>query len=997
MREYYLAINEALKGQLEEEHWKIFQDLAIAHFLEGKPATSTNSSEEETAATSSNLLRNVARTLTTLQILNQTLFDPLHRLFYACLVLLTLNYRHKIDSSLRTAILQHLLPAAVKFWRNSLESLPDATFYQPGTDRDWLDVAWAIIKTTDCPASEAIPILARLLPAYLPWKDANTIDIRLFERHVIDIRMARRFINYLRGGLLDDDGALRKQSLYILKQIIKFNTIYLDPVEVDSAEGVETEMLFRWRAIDREKWAQVWRKFCLLYEAVHETQVHILEPLLSTFNSLVEDTDADDVCLPFDWWLIIARRAFRADSANVRRRILEAVLAIDLERATELSYSKEFNLNFLMKALDITSLYTMIPTSADVSALGMMVARYYARLLTGDSISVNDYLEAIKAQIRSATPGLFFLQAFLLVQPAKLTLRDSDVELLKYFSRNTMLFHNIKARRLLRWQLLHIFIRHANPSVLTFEDVASALTEFLSERLEQLSISSVEYSELQRWLKNCFGGDYLNQGIGMAVQDYFLYYRQMSTRAMLRKGQELATMLMFTLAQEGGFSQCVRPLYQNMAMMGIADNTTGYLIAGISLFCTLNRAVADVSQGQSDLLSCIEVSSRLYEWIALLETCLLNQTAEIPDLLSLQMLLKGMNLLFDKAAEESPTLISYLDILLFRLVGLLEVLDRARTEQVAETFEDQLRKCIILSLMSTSFIHLSRVGNYSADFINEQIIVRIFELELERPSTMTSSQSDDWLELVSSFAEARWKLISTIATFSKDSPTFASFIHIPDLFSHCLDALESASYRSVLAIFACMKVLVQLAPTSSLLSPSIIAESATIAFRLMEEIHSTPVWYFLYFESFVDYFFQPILLLRDDLAGGNNGEESLVARTVRKLILLAEKRKNLLPRLARNLHRVWNTLEGRSKSLMGMRSIFLQLLTYGPPRENVEDRIAGALTESNVEGNFDADIGSDYLVRVMMNDILLHMKSDDFQDKRIALSIVDDLLDSVIL
>ena len=957
-----------------------------------------------------------------------------HALFYTSLALLLKTDIFELDRPLVNALLQRWLPFTARLWLFFSKSPEMAQDVFPSeSDFDWLEVSWDLIceanvaNNRDSDPEMAIFILARLLKLFLPWSDAQTVNVRVFEHDGFDIRRNPEFTHLLRRGLLEVDSAVRKQALYILKQVVKFCTFYLQPPLIDEPQLEEdVDLLFIWEAKDRAAWGEIWRKFCLIYESVHETQVHVVEPLLPLLKSLVEEPSDQVKSLPFEWWTVIVQRALSGDSASVRKRVTEAVLSIEPSRAPKLARSDEFLRKTLLRALDSTSLYANSEAASQVSLFGMKVAQFYAKLLKLKHLSVLAFLESIKENIRSATPALFLIQALLQLELPP-SLGAKEVSLLKEFSRNNALFHNIKARRLVRWQLLQAFLRLADTSVLAFDEIAGALTDFLGEKSEQLTIDSVEYCQVSDWLKVKFGEDYVQGNICLAVQQYFSSapVEMVSVALVQRRCDELATMLIFTLAKEGGFAQSVRPLYQQMALLAGADTSVEYVIAGMALFLTLNSTIRAVSKGQADLMASLDVSARLYEWIAVLEDLLLKTPGKLPDLASIRILLRGMRLMFEKAQEQPDALVAYLDILLYQMVDLLAVFGHAQSGDEAESFELQLQKVISFSLMDMGFVHLEAVSSFHLGFVDQAVLRGVFATELEKPPAMSSLQAEDWNGLVAAFDESRWSLVATMARFSIHSAEMHSLVDVATVFEQCIDALEAASYGSVLAIFDCMRILVAIPPFenamskaddqsfnaneeeeeeshSPLLQPTIglkaIEDSVAVSKRIIEETANTPAWYYLYLESFIDYFFQPALLTRLDVAGDC---DSLAAHVLSDLLDIGVNRKNIVARLSKNLHAIWSTLYARA-SLWALQPLFMQLLLYGPVRDDTEDRLAYALTRDNVNDTDAAEkalmiesasVGSDYLVRVHMNSILLHLDPQSTEDHAFALSVVDDLLD----
>lgn len=919
-------------------------------------------------------------------------------LLMACLDLLLLpNWSGDGDfRKFHTCVLQTLLPISTKTWL-SLNEAKIGCFQFDLPQHLWRVVSEITINNT-ASLGMAVSILARSLRLFQPWMEAERPNVKLFEAVNYDLRAQDYFISLIRHGLLDNDGATRKQSLYILKQTVKFCTFYMQP-ESDAPEGSDERRVFFWKPTDRESWSQTWKRFFLLYESIQETQVHIVEPMLPLLRSLITDVENQ---LDRSWWEIIIHRAIEGDSGSVRAVILQAVLEMDAGKIPRLMEARDLLFGTLLRAVDSTALFqtgiddgTMV-----VSPFGMAVAQFYANYLMAINVESRSqelelFLHRVTEQVRSATPALFLLQT-LLQLPAQPLLRAKGISLLCSFSRNTVLFHNLNARKLARWQLLYAFLRLADAASLSFVEIATALYEFLRDN-NQFTSDGKEYRDICAWLSHNFEDDYVDQNISLSVQEYFV--AAMNGELVQTKAAELSTMLLFSLSRKDGFAQSIRPLYQQMAVIARVDTEPAYIIAGVTLFATLDAKIRSVTEGKTDLLSSMDVGARLYAWIAAVEQLLLRDSLEmLPSLPAAMTLLSGMRLFFAKAAEEPNALITYLNMLLYRLVEMANCFAKQAAMERAESYLLQLQKMIVFELMSISLGTLERIGTFHLGFRDSENLENVFSCELEKPPRMTDEQADDWDALLIAFSVSRWTLIAVIARFSRNSPDMTDLVNIDEMFLKCLLALESAQYKSVIAIFDCLRILASL---TNELSPSSIAQAINVSKLVLQESAATPIWLYLYTEAFIDFFFQPALLCREDVGGDM---DSLVAHVLDYLLHdLGRVRRNLITRLARNLHAFWGSPLGRA-SRLALLPYFTELLLYGPVREESEDRLAQALARSHTtdrnleERGAAADAvaaSSDYLVRVSMNSVILHLDPAEAQDRQFALTLFDDLLDSV--
>lgn len=309
-----------------------------------------------------------------------------------------------------------------------------------------------------------------------------------------------------------------------------------------------------------------------------------------------------------------------------------------------------------------------------------------------------------------------------------------------------------------------------------------------------------------------------------------------------------------------------------------------------------------------------------------------------------------------------------------------------------------MQKVIAFKLMDAAFEMLEKIGEFHLGFVDSSTLQKVFGCELEKPPSMTDAQADDWKNLIVGFSVSKWSLISTIARFASKSEEMHELVDIAEIFKMCLLALESAKYKAVLAIFHCMQTLVCLLHVKI---PSVlIKQSISLTRVILDEAANTPAWYYLYIEACIDYFFQPAVLMREDLAGGM---DSVAAEFLDHIVHeVGTKRKNIVARLTKNLYLFWSSREG-AQSRVALQPYIMELLLYGPLREETEERLATALSACNLQNEpmeervslvESLSIGSDYLVRVHMNSLLLHLDLTDRDSRLFGISVIDGLLDA---
>ncbi|GMH28826.1 hypothetical protein Nepgr_030669 [Nepenthes gracilis] len=211
-------------------------------------------------------------------------------------------------------------------------------------------------------------------------EDAN-MDDRAEE---FDIRAERELWEEIRRGLVDKEGLVRKQALYILKKMLLINEGRQPNSNVPEKkphrkslaphgrakrdlwaekEAKSLGIGVSWTAVDSclNKW-QKWDAFLLLYEMLEEYGTHLVEAawnhqllllLQSSFqnDSSMNPIAADDAWMEilvgsFDWLDVLWERGLSHDNPQVRCLIMQSFL--DIEWKNQGNCAKFFPENFLL-------------------------------------------------------------------------------------------------------------------------------------------------------------------------------------------------------------------------------------------------------------------------------------------------------------------------------------------------------------------------------------------------------------------------------------------------------------------------------------------------------------------------------------------------------------------------------------------------------------------------------------------------------------------------
>src|SRR5262249_3356435 len=153
--------------------------------------------------------------------------------------------------------------------------------------------------------------------------------------------------------------------------------------------------------------------------------------------------------------------------------------------------------------------------------------------------------------LTGAVPMIYLIQPLMRI-PSAPSLGNGDLQQLESLALNRS-FHNRKARRLFRWQLLQVLVNLVDPEEVAFDRlalVASLLTEDLAIQLE-----SAEHRRYSTWLLRSFGPDYVRNNIGLAIERTLSLGHDLG--ALQRLARISSTMICFLLGDSDSYLACV--------------------------------------------------------------------------------------------------------------------------------------------------------------------------------------------------------------------------------------------------------------------------------------------------------------------------------------------------------------------------------------------------------------------------------------------------------
>ena len=673
---------------------------------------------------------------------------------------------------------------------------------------------------------DLLDAFARLMDIFLPN------DIKKFEALAFDLRGddAGVLEAIIQGGLVNrTDPLAAKNAFYLLNRIVSFSKL------------AGTEVLFGAPL-------RAWEQFIVCLAAVQESQVHLLRPLLPVLLSMLQRRE-----LSFGWWRVLVVRGFGNDSVPCRRVLMHAILSIDARSCQALCCPDglDFCLDDLLRwGVDGNSSFfvtpqALLPEEAPVD-LGEALTCFFANLIEAYAqqspghgrAMVNELLGAIEECLRVPVGLIYVLKAFKQTPQSFPSLDNAALSCLSRLAGLSSL-HNQRARLLVKWQLCEVFMKFADASAISFDQLCLTLNDLVLESisLRTLGEDSENFAQLAGWMNSCFGAEYLKENVLIALQQFFsssASEMMEDVRALKAKAQVLATICVFSLgAADGRFVSFSRVIFEQLALVSVAEEKNGIgSIPAFVMFLALNESVQAVLRGRNDLITQLGSSNKIFEWLSFLDDCLFGEKQG--DLVACQVLLDAFGLLINRACDnDERQLMQFLDMLSFRLVNFID--DQAlrqrntrdeSTEEEKESTDDinvgfagLLKLFAALTALSSALHKLADLGHVRLSLLKAEMVQRIILFRLDRPAGLNEAQWDTWPTFVTYFTAAKWKCVEAMAITmrpekerGKETTDGLSLLMI---LNDCIRALEVSKYGGTLAILKCTGTLISLQLKSS--------------------------------------------------------------------------------------------------------------------------------------------------------------------------------------
>lgn len=209
----------------------------------------------------------------------------------------------------------------------------------------------------------------------------------------------------------------RKYSSYILKRVIDFTDKY--PQTLVHKSNSDWTPYFKWDVNQSKKHLEIWDDWFLLYDIMHENVIHLVDPVLPRFETLLNANTLDA-----SWWILLLYRGFQNDIASVKKGLLEFIFSRQDKRVlNKMGVEQAFMFGALFKTVDSTNLFQVPTQGTLVSPFGEHFRSFLVNLIN----ALEDQLEKINFLrhlihhlshvVSSYAPILYTMEALTEVDP----------------------------------------------------------------------------------------------------------------------------------------------------------------------------------------------------------------------------------------------------------------------------------------------------------------------------------------------------------------------------------------------------------------------------------------------------------------------------------------------------------------------------------------------------------------------------------------------------
>ncbi|KAI8359079.1 hypothetical protein EDC96DRAFT_545587 [Choanephora cucurbitarum] len=886
------------------------------------------------------------------------------------------------DVGMRNKLGHDLLPNLLR-WQSKL----------PWTHQvKWCTMLWDrtleiyALPATNLLRLEIYGLIARFFDSYFGIDRTGQV------RH--DLRFDVNFFRILQSGLQSTDSLARKYSTYILKRIIDFTEKNPD------LSNQPWTPFFSWDYTQSQQYLEHWDDWFLLYDIMHESVIHLVEPVLPRFETLIR---AD--LLDASWWILLFYRGFQNDVASVKKGLLEFIFSRQQPDVLQkMGVQHMFIFGALLKTLDVASLFQVPTQGTFVSPFGEHFKSFLVHVIESfdqeqDKISfLCQLMHHLSHVVSSYVPILYSMEALTEITEVRAWGPD-ELKSLRVLVDRHRNFNIPATKQFLRKLGIMAIIRLANTSILSFSDVAKTISSLVNEY--PVKPEAKEFKLLHYWLENKVSKDMSLDSILHGLRD------RIKTYILDLDSEDIPEAVLRTQAN----------VLARISVF-VASNSEGQLVSKhlTELFDLLTQQLSTSTVDDIMFSRLLTLLNALWENFEVT----FESKATIAELIGLDHAHLGailnridkyyLNVGEDNVVDEDLVRL-YLSLTKRILLGKTALESKQREQLIYQYYgkciefmkyrnhsgdaNHEMSKPAYLTLLSTLYIAAKQFDYFELD-CDDVLVSLVYQLQMKR--TQEALRERTWGDSLSTFIRCKWECIENIVRYSSevqsrqlDKPLFDPVA----LYDEAIDQLESSSEMCGEAIIRSFGPLLAL-PWEK--TPEMVMNCIDYATALMKENAAQSKTYPLLMRAFIDVLFQPQLLSIPEL---NEGEESPVKKALHMVLQVGELKPYIVAQATKLLHDYWSQFTPETdQSMLQYASEIAQLAVFGPLRDREDQKLeaafatklASATDINEAEGTAQSVFSqNDYLVRVYINDLLLRFDLNNKTHTVLANDLMDHL------
>ncbi|KAM9450224.1 putative methyltransferase TARBP1 isoform 1-T1 [Clarias gariepinus] len=314
--------------------------------------------------------------------------------------------------------------------------------------------------------------------------------------------MAHPFFRAVQAGLVHKDTVSRKRALYLLNRCLSM-------AEARNADLTmcEKDFFFKWRVEQRSVLQEFWKAYALVLETLEEYQIHVIRPVLSRIDTLVQTTSAGtqggELIHP-SWLLCVYQRMFHSENKAVIKEGVMHLLGLQMPRDPAFAFAfSQFVVGPLVDVLAETSLYHRSAENVgECPEVGLKLQNFMVMFFsslpedTQGSVLLQ-ILERLNSRRWCSVPLLFLSQTLSCLSPCPL-LKTDGLHILREVLGCTMVTHHVLLRGAVQCFLLETVLRLSDVSEVSLDEVFGFLSHFRAE--ESLCPGTKIWEKVCDWL-----------------------------------------------------------------------------------------------------------------------------------------------------------------------------------------------------------------------------------------------------------------------------------------------------------------------------------------------------------------------------------------------------------------------------------------------------------------------------------------------------------------